>query len=80
MKKTFIIVAALAAFASPALAATSKQHLAPVQDVTPANGPYGAYDSPRNRDVVMFGNRIVGEDPDPAIRAQMQHDPAGSEY
>jgi hypothetical protein len=80
MKKTFIIVTALVAFASPALAATSKQHLAPVQDVTPVNGPYGAYDSPRNPNVVMFGSRIVGEDPDPAIRAQMQHDPAVSEY
>jgi hypothetical protein len=80
MKKTFIIVTALAAFASPALAATSKHHLAPVQDATPANGPYAGYDSPRNPDVVMFGSRIVGEDPDPAIRAQMEHDPAGSEY
>ena len=80
MKKTFIIVAALAAFASPALAATAKQGAPLLQDTATANGPYAGYDSPRDRNVVMFGNRIVGEDPDPAIRAQMQHDPAQSEY
>jgi len=29
---------------------------------------------------VTFGNRVVGEDPDPNIRAQLLHDPVMSEY
>ncbi len=32
------------------------------------------------RDIVTFGGRVIGEDPDPNIRTQMLHDPVPSEY
>ena len=81
MKTKFAIAAALAAMlASPALAAPPK-HRAPVSNDTEA---YGAALTARpyaNRsDFSMFGNRVIGEDPDPNIRSQMQHDPVPSEY
>ena len=33
-----------------------------------------------DRDIVTFGGRVIGEDPDPNIRTQMLHDPVPSEY
>jgi len=68
----------LASLASPAFAASSK-HRAPVASEPYAQGgPVGSY--ARNSDVVTFGNRIVGEDPDQNIRTQLLHDPVPSEY
>jgi hypothetical protein len=79
MKTKLAIAAALAAvLTSPALAAPPK-HRAPVShDTMNAYGAATPYSS--RGDVVMFGSRVVGEDPDPNIRSQMQHDPAVSEY
>jgi len=80
MKSKLVIAAAVALAASPVLAAP--RHRAPVGN-QPMNA-YGAASSAQsyaNRgDVVMFGNRVVGEDPDPNIRTQMLHDPVVSEY
>jgi hypothetical protein len=84
MKKLLATGAALAtvlaSLASPALAAS--RHRAPaVQDTAV---PYGQSTSnqlqARQPDVVMSNGRIVGEDPDPNIRAQLLHDPEPDEY
>lgn len=82
MKVVLAAAVALAtAFASSAYAAPPK-HRAPVDRDTlvpyaqGATVPYAAHQP----DVVMLGNRVVGEDPDPAIRTQLLHDPVPSEY
>ena len=81
MKAKLSIIAVLATvLASPAFAAP--RHLAPVRDDTlPAygdsvSGQYAAH----HPDVVTFGSRVVGEDPDQNIRTQLLHDPEPSEY
>ena len=82
MKTKIAIAAALAAcLASPAFAAPPKHHAATDHDTM---GPYGQgtyqeYGSPRS-DVVTYGDRVIGQDPDPNIRAQLRHDPVPSEY
>lgn len=73
-------IALATVFASPAFAAPPK-HRAPVANDTVstygrANGQFMA----RQSDLVTFGNRVVGEDPDLNIRSQLLHDPEPSEY
>ena len=70
----------LASLASPAFAAPSR-HRAPVAQDT--MGPYGQANPQyfaRQPDVVTFGGRVVGEDPDANIRTQLLHDPVMSDY
>ncbi len=84
MKKTLVLGATLAtviaSVASPAFAAA--KHRAPVAEDTSGPYAYGANASNYSRpaDTVEFGNRVVGEDPDPGIRTQLLHDPVASEY
>ncbi|HWL30684.1 MAG TPA: hypothetical protein VNQ50_00990 [Xanthobacteraceae bacterium] len=42
----------------------------------PAANAYAAYGYARPSDIVVFGNRIIGEDPDVNIRTQFLYDPA----
>jgi opacity protein-like surface antigen len=64
--KKYLMAAALAALAaSPALAAT--QHRA--MRSNPANGAYD-YVAP-NADTVVDAGKVLGADPDPAIRTQL---------
>lgn len=82
MKMKFAIATVLAAvLVSPAFAAPPK-YRAPVTNDTEAYGTAGPVQPYANRggEVSMFGNRVIGADPDPNIRSQMQHDPALSEY
>jgi hypothetical protein len=83
---TATIVALATVLALPALAAPAK-HRSPAAQAGMAaygqatNGQFsnGRY-SARDRDVVTFGNRVIGQDPDPNIRTQMRHDPVPSDY
>ena len=81
LASTVALATVLASLVSPAFAASSK-HRAPVandaSEPYAQGGPAGNY--ARNSDVVTFGNRVVGEDPDPSIRTQLLRDPEPSEY
>jgi hypothetical protein len=66
MKKYLLTLALTAVAASPALAAS--HHRAYLGDES-ANGTY-AYVAP-NADVVVVNGRVVGRDPDAAIRTQL---------
>jgi hypothetical protein len=75
-KKTLIATLALATFlASPAFAQSSTHRVrhanAPVDNVYASEG----YASAQNPNVVIFSNRVVGQDPDINIRSQMIRDP-----
>ena len=77
MKKMLISAFALSTLVvSSAFAAHTKYH-------TPAanhfRGAYARYMAP-DYDAVVFGNRVVGEDPDLNIRAQIERDPIPNEY
>jgi hypothetical protein len=76
MKKTLIATLALATLAaSPAFAASSThrlRHAATALDNIYASEP--GYVS-QNPNTVVFGNTVVGQDPDPNIRLQMIRDP-----
>ena len=80
MKNLFVVVFATLATvsASPVFAAQLK-HRAPVIHELPY-GQIGAQNYAGRSDVVTFGSRVVGEDPDINIRTQMLHDPVVSEY
>jgi hypothetical protein len=75
-------IALAALLASPALAASRAPRAQSGHDA------YAAANGPRvitNRtlvgpNAVVFGNRVVGQDPDVHIRAQIQHDPVPNEY
>ena len=87
---TATLIALVTVLASPALAASAKNRSPAVQADTAAgfsafgqatNGQFtNGQNSARDRDVVIFGNRVIGQDPDPNIRAQMRHDPVPSDY
>jgi hypothetical protein len=80
MKTKLAITVALATvLASPAFAAVPKHH-APSADTMESYGQSNERYVTRPSDAVTFGNRVIGEDPDPNIRSQMQHDPTPSEY
>jgi hypothetical protein len=73
----------IVAVTSPALAAPPK-YRAPARQVMaspvgPAVNAYAAYGYARPSDIVVFGNRIIGEDPDANIRTQFLYDPAVSD-
>lgn len=82
--RTFLATAAasvlLAALASPTFAALPK-HRSQISHQTPIYGDAsrGAYYAP-NSSVVTFGNRVIGQDPDPNIRSQMLRDPFPGNY
>jgi hypothetical protein len=81
MKTKIAISAALAVvLASPAFAAPPKHRVpaasAPMESYGQSNERYVA----KQPDAVTLGNRVIGEDPDPNIRSQMEHDPTPSEY
>ena len=74
------VAALIAALASPTFAAPAKQRTmisprAPIYG-SAANGAYYA----PNGSVVIFGNRVIGQDPDPNIRLQMRRDPNPGNY
>ena len=79
--KIALALAVTAVLTAPAFAAPPK-HRATVERDPMAPYAQGAYQPfvGRQSDVVTFGNRVIGEDPDPNIRAQMLHDPVMSEY
>jgi len=71
----------VAALASPTLAAP--KHRNHGKDATRAYGtanPGGYYAPNSNGRVVAFGNRVIGQDPDPNIRLQMRRDPNPGNY
>jgi hypothetical protein len=76
MKKTLIATLALATLvASPAFAQSNThriRHAVTTPDNVNASDPSYAAQNPN---VVVFGNTVVGRDPDINIRAQMQRDP-----
>jgi hypothetical protein len=83
--KIALALAVTAVLSAPAFAAppkhramTERDPMAPYAQATPG-AVYQPY-AGRPSDVVTFGNRVVGEDPDPNIRAQLLHDPVMSEY
>jgi hypothetical protein len=70
---------ALAAALSTSAFAAPKHHAAVETDSSSSYGQSTErYYSPRS-DVVTFGNRVIGQDPDLNIRSQMEHDPVPSE-
>jgi hypothetical protein len=82
--KALVVTAAatvlIAGLASPAFAASKKRN----QVSNEAARTYGAA-NPRgpytpNGSVVIFGNRVIGQDPDPNIRLQMRRDPYPGNY
>jgi hypothetical protein len=73
----FAGVALATVIASPAFAAAGHR-AAEARDTLPY-GQIGAQNYARQPDVVTFGSRIVGEDPDANIRGQLLHDPVVSE-
>jgi hypothetical protein len=77
MKKTLIATLALATLvASPAFAAQTKNH---ARAATQSSDAYARYLAP-DHNAVVFGNRVVGEDPDRNIRGQIMRDPIPNEY
>jgi hypothetical protein len=75
MTKTLIALVSVASvLAVPASAAPARQRA----QQAPAVQSTGQYQypsaAPRN-DIVVFGNQIIGQDPDANIRTQMLHDP-----
>jgi opacity protein-like surface antigen len=67
--KKLLLAAALAAVAvSPAFAA--KNHRTTAND--PANQTYAS--APPNSDIVIDNGRVIGTDPDPFIRGQLQRE------
>ncbi len=75
-------VALAALLAAPALAANRAPRAQSGFDAyAAANGPRAITNAAvRGATVVLFGNRVVGQDPDLHIRGQLQHDPVASEY
>lgn len=68
--------------AAPAFAAPPKHRAVIDRDST---APYAqvegqSFTTRRPDDAVILGDRVVGADPDPNIRAQILHDPVPSEY
>jgi hypothetical protein len=82
MKTKLMIGVALAAAVSTSAFAAPPRHRA-VNDrdtMAPYSQPVRpAYSAPRS-DVVVLGDRIVGQDPDVNVRSALEHDPVPSEY
>src|SRR4051794_19993897 len=80
MKTKIALGLALAVALSTSAFAATKHHVAVETDNSASYGQPATerYYSPRS-DVVMFGNRVIGQDPDLNIRSQMEHDPVPSE-
>ena len=72
-------IALAALLASPSLAASRARVQSGFDAYAAANGPRVIAPAAR-AGVVLFGNRVVGQDPDANIRVQLQHDPVPSEY
>lgn len=79
---TATLVALATVLASPVYAASAKHRSPAVQAGANAFGQFnsGPYSNTRAGDTVVFGNRVIGQDPDPNIRTQMLHDPVSSDY
>jgi hypothetical protein len=76
MTKTFIALVSLASvLAVPASAAPARQRMQQAPVVQPT-GQYQYPSAAPRGDVVLFGNQVIGQDPDANIRTQMLHDPA----
>jgi hypothetical protein len=76
MKKTLIATLALATLvASPAFAQSNVHRVR--HTVNPPNNPYASAQDYAAHDpnAVVFGNTIIGQDPDINIRSQMLRDP-----
>jgi hypothetical protein len=80
MKTKLALGLALAAALSTSAFAAPKHHAAVESDgsASYAQPATERYYGPRS-DVVTFGNRVIGQDPDLNIRSQMEHDPVPSE-
>jgi hypothetical protein len=80
MKKTLAASVVLALLSAPAFAAPIK-HRSAVEPAMPSENQIVPPNySVRRPDVVTFGDRVIGADPDPNIRAGLAHDPVPSEY
>jgi opacity protein-like surface antigen len=83
---TLVVLATV--LASPAFAAQARHRSPAVQagsnaygQVTSGQFGNGRFNGQaRSGDTVVYGNRVIGQDPDPNIRAQMLHDPVPSDY
>jgi hypothetical protein len=80
MKTKIALGLALAAALSTSAFAAPRHHAAVEADSMSSYGQASTerFYSPRS-DVVTFGNRVIGQDPDLNIRSQMEHDPVPSE-
>jgi hypothetical protein len=77
MSKRLLVLTAIAAIvASPALAAQSTHRGHRADSGYAASNGY----RPANSNVVIDGNRVVGQDPDANIRFQLRRDSAVSDY
>ena len=75
MTKTLLSAFILGAVLTLPAAAAPRAHRAPPAQPYD-NGQYLVH----NPNVVTFGNRVIGQDPDLNVRAQMLHDPVPGEY
>ena len=85
MKTTFAVSMAVAAvIASSSFASAATIHRPAADAYAAANGQYYGqnygqqYQQPQT--AVTLGNRVVGQDPDANIRAQLERDPVPTEY
>jgi hypothetical protein len=79
----------ITALASPTVAATKQRNHVSNGIAPTYRGAYGAAPAypgahgsayGRNGNVVIDGNRVIGQDPDPNIRLQMRRDPYPGNY
>jgi hypothetical protein len=77
---TAAAAALVVALAQPTLAAPKRNQVS--NDASRAYGATapGALYAPNGGGVVTFGNRVIGQDPDPNIRSQLIRDPYPGNY
>ena len=76
MSKSLLALAAIVAVVASPASAAPKHH---VNHVNPTYATQNAYRSSAS-DVVIDGNRVVGQDPDLNIRTQLLRDSAVADY
>lgn len=70
--KKMVVIAALALLAATPALAKSRQHVAPTNATAQSTNVLNAYGSAGDPFAVMSGKRLVGRDPDAAIRLRIE--------